>query len=84
MNNKILVLVYVPLIEKEFDIYIPLNKKIGTVKKLIIDIVKENSDGLFIDDGTKNLYDKLNGELINEQQFVKNSKIINGSKLVLY
>ena len=31
MKNKILVIVYVPLIEKEFDIYIPIVKKVGTV-----------------------------------------------------
>ena len=40
MQNKILVIVYVPMIEKEFDIYIPTVKKIGTIKNLIIKIVE--------------------------------------------
>ena len=40
MKNKLLVIVYVPLIEKELDVYIPIVKKVGTVKNLII---KDNS-----------------------------------------
>ena len=84
MQNKILVIVYVPMIEKEFDIYIPIVKKVGTVKNLIIKIVEENSDGTFVNDNCKNLYDKLSGEKIDDNLFVKESIIKNGSKLILY
>ena len=84
MKNKLLVIVYVPLIEKEFDIYIPTIKKVGTVKNLIIKIVEEASEGTFIDDNCKKLYDKLTGELIDDNQFVRKSTIKNGSKLILY
>ncbi len=84
MKNKALVIVYVPLIEKEFDIYIPIVKKVGTVKNLIIKIIEEESAGTFKDDHTKNLYDKLTGEKIDDELFVKYSKIKNGTKLVLY
>ncbi len=84
MKNKILIVVYVPLIEKEFDIYIPIVKKIGTIKNLIIKVVEESSDGTFVNDGCKSLYDKLTGEKIDDNMFVKNSDIKNGTKLVLY
>ncbi len=84
MNGKILVAVYVPLIEEEYDIYIPTVKKIGTIKNLIIKIVEENSNGTFKDDGCKSLYDKLTGERLDDQQFVRNSNIKNGTKLILY
>ena len=84
MKNKVLVIVSVPLIEKEFDLYIPTVKKVGTVKNLIIKIVEEASDGTFRDDGCKSLYDKVTGEKIDEQQYVKYSNIKNGTKLVLY
>ena len=40
MKNKILIIVYVPMIEEEYDIYIPVVKKVGTVKNLIIKIIK--------------------------------------------
>lgn len=84
MKNKILVIVYVPLIEKEFDIYIPITKRVGTVKNLIIKIIQENTDGAFTNNGCKALYDKVTGEKIGEQQFVKYSNIKNGSKLIIY
>ncbi len=84
MKSKILIIVYVPMIEKEYDMYIPVVKKIGTVKNLIIKIVEEESEGTFINDNTKKLYDKLSGELLDDNQFVKGSIIKNGSKLILY
>lgn len=84
MNNKLYVIVYVPLIEKEFDLYIPIVKKVGTVKNLIIKIVEDGSEGTFVNDNCKNLYDKLTGEKIDDQLFVKDSLIKNGSKLILY
>ena len=61
MKNKILVIVYVPLIEKNFNIYIPIVKKVGTVKNLIIKIVEESSENAFVDDGCKNLMIKKQG-----------------------
>lgn len=84
MKNKLLVIVHVPLIEREFDIYIPTVKKVGVVKNLIIKIVEDASDGIFVNDGCKSLYDKLTGEKIDDNQFVRNSEIKNGTKLVLY
>lgn len=79
-----LVMVYVPLIEKEYDMYIPAVKKVGTIKNLIIKFVEENSDGTFVNDGCKYLYDKLTGEKLEDNEFIINSNIKNGSKLVLY
>ena len=34
-KNKILICLYIPLIEKSYDLFIPINKKIGTIKRLI-------------------------------------------------
>lgn len=84
MKNKVLVVLYVPLLEKEFDIFIPYVKKIGYVKKMMISIVVENSDGNFIDDGCKFLYDKSTGEKLDDNQYVKNSHIKNGTRLILF
>ena len=39
--NKVLVCVYVPLIEQEFDIFIPINRKIGLIKKIIVNSIIE-------------------------------------------
>ncbi len=84
MNGKIYVIVSVPLIEQEFDMYIPSSKKIGSIKQLIIQIVEERSDFNFVDDGCKHLYDKITGDMMDDNEFVKFSKIKNGSRLILY
>ena len=34
-KNKILVELEIPTIEKKYDLFIPINKKIGTIKSLI-------------------------------------------------
>ena len=84
MKNKLHVVVSVPMIEQDFDMYLPTVKKVGSIKKLIIQIVEEQSDYNFVDDGCKNLYDKASGDRIDDNEFVKYSKIKNGSKLLLY
>ena len=77
MNNKILVTIYIPLLDENYDIFIPVNKKVGTIKKTIIESIKnlQNKDYL--------LMNKKDCKLIDENVYVKNSDIRNGSKLIL-
>ena len=84
MKNKLLITVYVPMIEREFDIYIPIVQKVGVIKKMIGKIVEEDTDSVFEYNENKHLYDKSTGEMINENEFVKFSIIKNGSRLILY
>jgi len=81
--NKILVLVYIPLLEKEYDIYIPINKKIGTIKKTIINTIIESSDGNINNFDNLKLYDKDSTILYDNDTIVKETTIRNGSKLIL-
>ena len=51
-NNKILLEVYIPSIEKEYDIFVPVNKKIGTIKKMIETGITDLTDDVYsISDG---------------------------------
>ncbi len=84
MKNKLYVIIDVPMIEREFYVYIPITKKVGTVKNLIVKMVQEQSENSFVDDGCKSLYDKNTGEKINEEEFVRDSNIKNGTRLILY
>ena len=81
--NKILVLVYIPLLEKEYDIYIPINKKVGTIKKTIINTIIESSDGNINNFDNLKLYDKDSTILYDNDTIVKETTIRNGSKLIL-
>ncbi len=83
MNNKILIGLYVPLIEKSYDIYIPINKKIGTVKKLIEDGLRELTDNSYIIKEDSNFYNKENGQIYDVNKTVRETDLKNGSKILL-
>lgn len=81
--NKVLVIVYVPLLDKEYDIFIPVNKKIGTIKEKIIEGINEFSDDSLINVSGLRLYNKEKSREYNNNIYVKDSNIINGTKLIL-
>lgn len=81
--NKVLVLVYVPLLEQQYDILIPINRKIGTIKRILANTIVELSDGNFQMNQNFKLYDKETGKKYDNDVYVKNSGIVNGTKLIL-
>ncbi len=83
LMNKILVIVLVPLLESEYEVYIPINKKICTIKELIIKAIVELSDNELTDTWNLKLYDNDTGDILPNDIYVKNSNLVNGTKLVL-
>lgn len=81
-NNKILIQLYIPLIEEEYDIFIPINKRIGTIKQLIEKNISEQANGYIIKEDT-NLYSKETGKVYDVQVIVKDTDLKNGSRVVL-
>lgn len=82
--NKYLITVIVPVIELEYDLYIPNNKKIGTIKTLILQSLSELSNGSFNKKIEEvRMIDKDTGREYKNDMYVKDSNIKNGSKLVI-
>ncbi len=82
-RNKILITLYVPLIEKKYDLYIPINKKVGTVKKLIEESLIEITENGYIIIPETNFYSKETGELYDVNKNVRDTDLKNGSKVIL-
>ncbi len=82
-KNKILIELFIPLIEKSYDIYIPVNKKIGTIKKLIEDGLVELTDNAYIIKEDTNFYSKETGQVYNVNHTVRETDIKNGSRIIL-
>lgn len=82
-KSKILIELFIPLIEKSYDIYIPVNKKIGTIKKLIESALVELTDGAYIIKEDTNLYSKETGQIYNVNSSIKETDIKNGSRIIL-
>ena len=84
MNNKILIEVIVPLLEENFEIYIPVNKRISTVIKLIEKSLNEITNGYYPTQKEKSvIIDEESGSVFDVNLTVKESKMINGSKIIL-
>lgn len=83
MNNKILITIDVPLLSKKYDILVPINKKIGTIKKYCIDIINEFSNESLTNIDKLNLYDKDGATLYDLNSYIKGSGIVNGTEFIL-
>ena len=83
-NNKVLVDLIIPEIEETYSIFLPINKKIGTIILLLNKSIRQLShhSDLF----TKNnncLFNQETGKYYNPDIILKNSDIRNGTKLIL-
>lgn len=83
MNNKILIELEIPLIEKRYDLFIPINKKIGTIKNLIENALVELTDSAYVPKDDSNFYSKETGEIFDVNKTVRDTNLINGSRIIL-
>ena len=80
--NKILVKIYFPLLEEKFDVWIPVNKKIYSIIRLMvknvygIENIKELNNMPF-------LYNKYTGTCYEINSKISDTDIKNGAELIL-
>lgn len=82
-RNKILIELEIPLIEKKYDLFIPINKKVGTIKSLIEDALIELTDNAYIPKEDYNFYSKETGEVYNVNKTIRDTDLKNGSRILL-
>ena len=83
MNNKILIELEIPLIEKRYDLFIPIKKKVGTVKNLIENALVELTDSAYVPKDDSNFYSKETGEIFDVNKTVRDTNLRNGSRIIL-
>lgn len=84
MKNKLLVTIIVPSIELEYDVYIPNNKMIGTIKKYIVNSVIEMSHNTFTKKAEEvSMIDRNQQVEYDSAMYVKDTGIKNGTKLII-
>ncbi len=82
-KNKILIELEIPLIEKSYDLYIPINKTIGTIKNLIEQSLVELTENSYIPKEDSNFYSKETGEIYDVNMIVRQTNLQNGSRIIL-
>lgn len=81
--DKVLVEVFVPVLDCSFDIFIPLQSPMFEVLELIKKAIVEMSDGRFIANENTTICYREDGSIININLSVYELEIRNGSKLML-
>ena len=82
-KNKILIELEIPLIEKYYDLYIPINKTLGTIKQLIEEALVEITDNSYYAKPDTNFYSKETGEIYDINKTVRETNLKNGSRIIL-
>lgn len=83
MNNKVLVELVVPVLEQSYDVFLPVNKKIGNVIGLLSKMVNDISGEYFIVNESNSLYSEDTGEKYPIDVLVFDTNIRNGSRIIL-
>ena len=81
--EKVLVKLYVPTIEEQYDIKIPLNRRVYNVIKLLNKAIFELSGGYYNPTVNHVLYDKFNGKPYDMKLSIKETNIRNGKEIIL-
>ncbi len=83
MENKVLVKLLVPEIDEEYDLFLPINKKIGNIIDLLNKSIIELSSGTFEGNKYTELINSNTGEIYPINVLLKNTSIRNNTTLVL-
>lgn len=83
MNNKVLVELIVPDIEEKYNIFIPINRRVGNIIILINKALNEMTNGNYVIDNKRNLYNRNTGNKYLINDLVRETDIRNGTMLIL-
>ena len=83
MKNKVLVNLSIPEIDKKYDLWLPINKKIGNIINLLNKSISELTDGEFPISNCNKLYNINTKEQYLPDILLANTNIRNGTELLL-
>jgi len=83
MDNKVLVNLSVPEAGKSYDVYLPVNRKIGNIIMLLNKSVNELSNGEVEISKNNGLYNADTGEIYDIDTLLIDTNIRNGTKLIM-
>jgi len=81
--NKVFIKLYVPLIEQNYEMFLPINKPICDIIKLLVKAIDELVDTDYALTNETGLYNKETGEKYNSDSKIIDTDIKNGIELIL-
>ena len=83
MNNKILIKLLVLEMDETYDIFIPINVRVGTALNLINRILYDISDGIYEIKNNRNLYNIVDANPYPLNKLVRETNIRTGSSVII-
>ena len=83
MKNKILIKLYVPTLDFEYEIFIPTNEIVKKVVDLIVTVVDEMCDDALPDDVPYYLFDPETSQVYANASVVRDTNMINDKRIML-
>lgn len=83
MEYKVLIRLYVPEIEQNYEVYIPINKTISQVLVLLNKLVNSVSNEAYPIKNDLTLYNRRTFEQYNLDSIIRNTNIRNGTEIVM-
>ncbi len=83
MKNKVLAEIYIPALDEEFDIYLPLNKNIANIIELIGKSICDIKRIDNIEYNTFSLYNRETCLKYPPDKLIRETNIRNGFRLIL-
>lgn len=81
--DKVLIDIFLPAINRSFEVYIPLDSKFYEITPLVSKMLSELSNGLFISGDDSILYERKTGNILNINMSARHLNIKNGDNLML-
>lgn len=83
MENKVLVTILVPSLEKTYDMFIPVNKRIYEVINLIKESLNKLSLGALNINDQYNLYSENTGDIYDINSLIRDTDIRNDTRIIM-
>ncbi len=81
--NKILVKLYIPMMDRVYDVWIPINRRIYNVIRLMVKAIYELTNGEYRPKVMPLLYDRHTALPYDVNMSIRESAIKSGSEIVL-
>ena len=81
--DKVLIDIFLPDINRSFEVYIPLDSKFYEITPLVSKMLSELSNVLFISGDDSILYERKTGNILNINMSARQLNIKNGDNLML-
>ena len=82
MDFRVFVIIEIPIINKKYEMFVPIDRRIYELIKILKSYVSDMNEGYY-EYNEPSLYNKTNGKLYDMNEIIKDSDIKMGTRLVL-